>query len=128
MDPAGRPRRNLRGRRRSAAPQTGSLIRTCPGNAIRCTEGKEGSARRASLRVQYSNVEKRFGMRMALRGVSLEIASGECAALVGHNGSGKTTLLKITAQLTQPTRGTVEFFESISQPTNASATSPLLPI
>ncbi len=62
------------------------------------------------LRIQFSEVEKRYGMRLALRGVSLEIAAGECVALVGHNGSGKTTLLKIVAQLTQPSRGKLEFF------------------
>src|SRR6202140_5002675 len=61
------------------------------------------------LKLQFTGIEKRYGMRLALRGVSLEIAAGECVALVGHNGSGKTTLLKITAQLTQPSRGKVVF-------------------
>ena len=61
------------------------------------------------LSIQFRDVEKRYGMRLALRGVSLEIAAGECVALVGHNGSGKTTLLKIAAQLTKPSRGKIEF-------------------
>ena len=61
------------------------------------------------LNIQFSEVEKRYGMRLALRGISLAIAAGECVALVGHNGSGKTTLLKIAAQLTQPSRGEIAF-------------------
>jgi len=62
------------------------------------------------LRINFSGIEKRYGMRMALRGVSLEIGAGECVALVGHNGSGKTTLLKITALLARPSRGQLTFF------------------
>jgi heme exporter protein A len=61
------------------------------------------------LRISFSGIEKRYGMRMALRGVSLEIGAGECVALVGHNGSGKTTLLKITALLARPSRGKLTF-------------------
>ena len=62
------------------------------------------------LSIQFSEVEKRYGMRLALRGVTLAVAAGECVALVGHNGSGKTTLLKIAAQLTRPSRGNIAFY------------------
>src|SRR5882672_9720926 len=73
------------------------------------TDGPGGGPRRG-LTIQFSEVEKRYGMRLALRGVSLEIAAGECVALVGHNGSGKTTLLKVAAQLSRPSRGKIVFF------------------
>jgi heme exporter protein A len=67
------------------------------------------SPRNAGMSISFHEIEKRYGMRMALRGVSLEIGAGECVALVGHNGSGKTTLLKIAAQLARPTRGKITF-------------------
>ena len=72
-----------------------------------CPSSGQGSG----LKIQFTNVEKRYGMRMALRNVSLEITPGECVALVGHNGSGKTTLLKIAAQLSRPSGGKIIFSE-----------------
>ncbi len=43
----------------------------------------------------------------AVRDISLSIASGEQAAIVGQNGAGKTTLVKHLNGLLQPTRGQV---------------------
>jgi Cu-processing system ATP-binding protein len=42
-----------------------------------------------------NNVSRRFGDVEALRSVSLDVASGEKVALLGHNGAGKTTLFRI---------------------------------
>ncbi|WP_049440749.1 ABC transporter ATP-binding protein [Stenotrophomonas maltophilia] len=43
----------------------------------------------------------------ALHDVSLEVARGECVALIGRNGSGKSTLLQIITGTVAPTSGKV---------------------
>jgi ABC-2 type transport system ATP-binding protein len=46
----------------------------------------------------------------AVRGLSLEIRTGECFGLLGPNGAGKTTTIEILEGLLQPTSGQVSIF------------------
>ena len=48
---------------------------------------------------------------VALRGVDLEIATGEVTAIIGASGSGKTTLLNILAGLERPSAGQIRVGE-----------------
>jgi len=52
-------------------------------------------------------IDKRFGKRQALRGVSFEVGPNELVAVVGPNGAGKTTLLSILAGVQRPSGGRV---------------------
>ncbi len=58
--------------------------------------------------IKVSQLSKRYGYRLALQGVSLQVRRGEMAALLGPNGAGKSTLLRILAGLAQPSAGRVE--------------------
>ena len=52
-------------------------------------------------------VRKRFRDVLALDRVSLDVARGECVALIGESGSGKTTLLRCFNRLSDPDEGEV---------------------
>jgi len=53
------------------------------------------------------NIEKHFGARTVLDGVSLSIGAKDRVGLVGRNGCGKSTLLRILAGTNLPDRGSV---------------------
>src|SRR5216117_616182 len=50
---------------------------------------------------------KSYGGRTVVRGVNLDVASGEIVGLLGPNGAGKTTTFYMTVGLTAPDSGRV---------------------
>jgi len=51
---------------------------------------------------------KRYGDVVAVAGVDLTVADGECFGLLGPNGAGKTTTIEVLEGLTSPDGGDVE--------------------
>jgi ABC-2 type transport system ATP-binding protein len=57
--------------------------------------------------VDVVDVQKKFGVLIALDGVNLHIRTGEIYGLLGPNGAGKTTLIRSIVGLVAPDAGTV---------------------
>ncbi|MGO9452381.1 MAG: ABC transporter ATP-binding protein [Candidatus Binataceae bacterium] len=57
--------------------------------------------------IEAWQLRKRYGERVALDGVSLEVRAGEVVGLLGPNGAGKTTTLSILSGVITPDSGEV---------------------
>src|SRR6188768_2476283 len=57
--------------------------------------------------VTFDNVTKRFGVFVAIDGLTLDILPREFFALLGPSGCGKTTLLRMLAGFEQPDSGRI---------------------
>lgn len=59
--------------------------------------------------LELKDVVAGYGSTTIVQGISLEVASGECAVLVGPNGHGKTTLLRAISGLIRARSGQILF-------------------
>jgi polar amino acid transport system ATP-binding protein len=57
--------------------------------------------------IRVEGLHKSFGEREVLRGIDLEIASGEVVVIIGPSGCGKSTLLRCLNYLEAPTQGRI---------------------
>ena len=55
--------------------------------------------------IRTENLTKRFGSKVAVANLDLEIAAGEFFCFLGPNGAGKTTTIKMLTGLLHPTEG-----------------------
>lgn len=66
--------------------------------------------------VRLKTVSKRYGDNdMSIKDVSLSVHTDEIVGIVGPSGCGKTTILEILGGLREPTSGSVQFTEGVSE-------------
>jgi ABC-2 type transport system ATP-binding protein len=69
---------------------------------------RAGSGQPAAIALR--GIHKSFGSVQAVRGIDLDVASGEIVAFLGPNGAGKTSTIDIILGLSQPNAGSVSVY------------------
>lgn len=62
--------------------------------------------------LRLENLTKRYGVKVALNDVSLQVGEGEVIALIGPSGAGKSTLIRCINRLVEPSNGRIYLGES----------------
>ena len=60
--------------------------------------------------IEITGLVKKYGVFLAVKGISFQVKQNEIFGLIGPNAAGKTTTLRILATLLQPTQGSVTVF------------------
>ncbi|WP_042298920.1 nodulation factor ABC transporter ATP-binding protein NodI [Paraburkholderia kururiensis] len=60
-----------------------------------------------SAAIEFEQVEKRYGEKKVVDGLSFHVRPGECFGLLGPNGAGKTTTLKMLLGISSPDAGAI---------------------
>jgi ABC-2 type transport system ATP-binding protein len=79
--------------------------------------------------IEIHSLVKRYGDKVAVNDVTLDVHGGEVFGFLGPNGAGKTTTIKTIVGLLQPTSGTVKVagYDVQTQPLLAKASSGYVP-
>ncbi|REJ83416.1 MAG: ABC transporter ATP-binding protein [Acidobacteria bacterium] len=90
-----------------------------PSGSTDTADAAPGAAREPSI--ELTALSKRFGDKLAVDGLDLEIGRGEFFCFLGPNGAGKTTTIKMMTGLVRPTAGSVRIagFDAQLEPLEA---------
>ncbi|MDL2406731.1 phosphonate ABC transporter ATP-binding protein [Rhizobium calliandrae] len=58
---------------------------------------------------ELKNVSRRFGNKLAVDSVTLDIPQGQMVGVIGRSGAGKSTLLRMINRLADPSSGSIHF-------------------
>lgn len=58
---------------------------------------------------ELRNVSRRFGNKLAVDSVTLDIPQGQMVGVIGRSGAGKSTLLRMINRLADPSSGSIHF-------------------
>src|SRR5450755_3811877 len=72
--------------------------------------GSRAASSSLPLAVSLRGLRKNFGTVQAVKGIDLDIESGEIVAFLGPNGAGKTSTIDMILGLSQPTAGAASVY------------------
>jgi ABC-2 type transport system ATP-binding protein len=75
---------------------------------------------RKKLMILIEHLSKRYGERMAVDGIYLQVRAGEVYALLGPNGAGKSTTIGCALGFVQPDSGRITLADSPLPPAEAA--------
>lgn len=86
----------------------GKEIDVCMAETLMAQAALDGSRPRSDTAVlRTSGLSKRYGQRLAVKALNLEVQRGEIFGFLGPNGAGKTTTIRMMLGLITPTAGQV---------------------
>lgn len=59
--------------------------------------------------LEINNLDVKYGPRLVLKKISMNVADGEIVALIGANGAGKTSLINTISGLVRPNAGEIRY-------------------
>lgn len=93
--------------------QQRSSAKTIPDITLAKKEKKESEdysgfiAKQLKSVLKASGLVKSYNQRMVVKGIDIEIASGQITGLLGRNGAGKTTSFQMIVGLIKPNKGSI---------------------